>query len=1076
MKKIFYAFFSMLTTVILLSIFAFSIGYATFFENEKGTEVAKAMIYNAKWFECLLAFLVINLLGSIFRYKLVDKRKWSILLFHLAFICMIAGAAVTRYTGFEGLMHIRQGESSNEITSDKSSVTITLENGGKIVEQSTNVVFSPNSKNHFSESASIAGKKITVDQVQYLPNSIETIVPDEEGGPAISLLVMDGMNRVSEFILMSGETTKIEGFTFGFMSMKDSVDLLFTIKEKDLFFQSSFPLMKSSMTEKTNANIQSGVLNPAEKKIIYRSSNFLFVLKSFLPMAKKNLIQVTQTGMDSTNVGNAGKNAITFSVADGYSTKLINLLENENGSTMPSVCYLNDTKVSLSYGKSPHKLPFSIELRKFEVDRYPGSNSPSSFASEITLTDNERQTKTPFRIYMNNILKYRGYRFFQSSYDQDEMGTILSVSHDFGGTFISYLGYLLMLIGMVLTLFNKKSRFRTLMKLSKEIQIKRKSAKVLLLPVFLLLSVGLWAADVQSSKKEHIKQLNALLIQDEVQGRIEPLNTYASDLFRKISKKTTYGDMSPTEVFLGMCSAPEHWKNEPLIKVANTALGKELGAVNDYVSFNQLFDFDNDGQYRLFELVEKTYQKEQTARNKYDKEIINVDERVNICYQIFTGKMLTIFPVGHVDGKWFAASTGEPAIKTAHTCPMGGKAMPAGMDMPTGMGKVTSGNSITKDEPGVDKAAEMLKSYFDAVNQARESGNWKKANESLLILKTYQQNNGGGILPSEGKINLEIFYNNLNLFGKLAILYAMMGVIFLILHMINIFNYNSKLDSSLRNSAYLFSFVFVIYTAGLFLRWYISGHAPWSNGYETIVFVGWAAGLSGLLFVRRSPVTLAVTSLLSAIALFVAGMSWMNPEITNLVPVLKSYWLVLHVAVITSSYGFFAMAALMGLLNLALMISRTKKSLMKLNESIREFSYIIEMALYVGLLMLTVGTFLGAVWANESWGRYWGWDPKETWALVSILVYAVILHLRNVPSLNNQLVLSVLSLLSFSTVIMTFFGVNYYLSGMHSYAQGTPPSVPVILYFVIAGIFLVVILAIFSEKKVQKWKEVGQKH
>lgn len=1075
MKKIVYAFFSMLTTVILLSVFAFSIGYATFFENEKGTELAKSMIYNAKWFECLLVLLVINLIGSIIRFKLFKKYKWSILLFHLAFICMLIGAAVTRYTGFEGYMHIRQGESSNEITSDKTSLTITLENGGEKMEQSTNVVFSPNGKNHFSESASIGEKKITVNQVQYLPNSIETIVPDEEGEPAISLLVMDGTNRVTEFILMSGETTKMEGFTFGFMSKKDSVDLLFTMNNKELFFKSTIPLMKSSMTEKTNASIQSGVLNPAERKIIYRSANFLFVLKSFLPKAKKNLLQATQNEMGSKNVGNAGKNAITFSVSDGNMSKLIHILESENESLMPSVCYLNDTKVTLSYGKSPHKLPFSIELRKFEVERYPGSNSPSSFASEITLTDIERQTKTPFRIYMNNILKYRGYRFYQSSYDQDEMGTVLSVSHDFGGTLISYSGYLLMLIGMVLTLFNKKSRFRTLMKLSKDIQSKRKSSNALLLPLFLLLSIGVQAADLQSSKKEHIRQLNALLIQDEVQGRIEPLNTYASDLFRKISKKTFYREMSSTEVFLGMCTAPEHWKNEPLIKVANTALGKELGAVNDYVSFNQLFDFDNDGQYRLFELVEKTYQKEQMARNKYDKEIINVDERVNICYQIFTGKLLTIFPVGQINGKWNAANTGEPAVPTTHTCPMGGKAMPAGMGMSTEFGNGTTGNTNQGDEVGVDKPESMLKNYFEAVNQARESGNWNKANESLMILKTYQQNNGGVFLPSEGKINLEIFYNNLNLFGKLAKLYALMGVLLLILHTINIFNYNAKLDSSLRKSTYLFSFVFVIYTAGLFLRWYISGHAPWSNGYETIVFVGWAAGLSGLLFVRRSPVTLAITSLLSAIALFVAGMSWMNPEITNLVPVLKSYWLVLHVAVITSSYGFFAMAALMGLLNLSLMISRTKKNVKKLNESIQEFSYIIEMAIYIGLLMLTVGTFLGAVWANESWGRYWGWDPKETWALVSILIYAVVLHLRKVPGLNYQLVLSILALLSFSTVIMTFFGVNYYLSGMHSYAQGTPPSIPVILYFVLAGFFLVVALAVISDKKVQKWKVIVQK-
>jgi len=191
----------------------------------------------------------------------------------------------------------------------------------------------------------------------------------------------------------------------------------------------------------------------------------------------------------------------------------------------------------------------------------------------------------------------------------------------------------------------------------------------------------------------------------------------------------------------------------------------------------------------------------------------------------------------------------------------------------------------------------------------------------------------------------------------------------------------------------------------------------------------------------------------------------MNPEITNLVPVLKSYWLVIHVAVITSSYGFFAMSALLGVFNLSLMIARTNKNRIRLNESIQEFSYIIELSLIVGLFMLTVGTFLGGVWANESWGRYWGWDSKETWALVSILVYSAVIHLRNIPKANNVLVLNTLSVISFGSIVMTFFGVNYYLSGMHSYGQGTPPPIPVGIY--IAMVLLIALIggAYYSEKK-----------
>jgi cytochrome c-type biogenesis protein CcsB len=208
-----------------------------------------------------------------------------------------------------------------------------------------------------------------------------------------------------------------------------------------------------------------------------------------------------------------------------------------------------------------------------------------------------------------------------------------------------------------------------------------------------------------------------------------------------------------------------------------------------------------------------------------------------------------------------------------------------------------------------------------------------------------------------------------------------------------------------------------------------------------------------------------VTGILSAIALFVANMSWMNPEITNLVPVLKSHWLIVHVGIITTSYGFLAMGALLGMLNLILMIARTKKNNARLKQYIQEISYIIELTLMAGLLMLTIGCFIGGVWANESWGRYWGWDPKETWALVSILVYSAILHLRNVPKLNNQFVLSSLALVGFSSIIMTFFGVNYYLSGMHSYGNGTPPPIPSVLYFIVIGLIVLIYWAYRKEKR-----------
>jgi len=1087
MKKFFDVYFSMLTSVVLLVIFGGSIAYATFAESSTGTEYARDIVYNAKWFEVLMVLLIINLVGNVFRYRIVNRRKFSILLFHLAFILILIGAGVTRYFGSEGIMHIRQGETSNEISSDKSSVGIVAEYKGDRVEKTTEATFSENGSNNFSETLTIAGKTITVENELFVPNSIEAIVPDEQGEPALSLFVMNSQNRGQDFILLNGETNEFEDVSFAFGDSTKQANITFTLLNNELYFKTTMPVSTMSMMGKSENMLMPGMAYLAEQKTIYKTENVIFVLKTYMAKAKKNLTQLTPD-MNKAGIIKEGKDAIIFKISDGNLTKRVNVLSGDNEISQPATCQLNDVKVSVSYGMLKHKLPFSITLREFQLERYAGSNSPSSYASEITVTDTELKTERPFRIYMNNILNYRGYRFFQSSYDQDEKGTVLSVNHDYWGTLITYAGYFLMMLGMILTMFNKNSRFRTLLKLSNELQLKRKAGKTLLLAGLLLASGSMFASGAEITKKAHLKALSSLLIQDEAQGRIEPFNTFASDILRKIAKKSSYNEMSAVEVMLGMSSNPAGWQNEPIIKVANDQLAKELGAVDKYVSFNQLFDYDNGGAYRLTEQIDITYKKEQSTLSKYEKELVNVDERVNICYLIFTNNILALFPVpGHETGKW---STAKPVVNESvhhHTgsAEMGGMGgmgemgemtAPAGIEgktPPPGMGGMSEEQinammgkaPVTAALPSNDSPEMLLVSYFKAANEAMTSGNWGEANDQLTRIKRYQLINGGNNLPSNSKISLEIFYNDLNIFGKLAIIYMLMGFLLLILHLTDIFKHKASLDKYLNAGIYPFLLIFVVYTAGLAIRWYISGHAPWSNGYEAMIFVGWATALSGLLFARKSSISLSVTGILSGIALMVAGMSWMNPEITNLVPVLKSYWLIIHVAVITSSYGFLAMGALLGLLNLILMIARTKKNNLRLKDSIQEISYIIEIALTIGLLMLTIGCFLGGVWANESWGRYWGWDPKETWALVSILFYSAILHLRNIPKTNNQFILSSMALIGFSTILMTFFGVNYYLTGMHSYAQGTPPSIPVGVYFGVTAIIILVVWAYNAEKK-----------
>jgi cytochrome c-type biogenesis protein CcsB len=248
------------------------------------------------------------------------------------------------------------------------------------------------------------------------------------------------------------------------------------------------------------------------------------------------------------------------------------------------------------------------------------------------------------------------------------------------------------------------------------------------------------------------------------------------------------------------------------------------------------------------------------------------------------------------------------------------------------------------------------------------------------------------------------------------------------------------------------------------IRWYISGHAPWSNAYESIVFIAASTVLAGLILARKSPFALAGTALLAGITMGVAHMNFINPEITNLVPVLKSYWLMIHVATIISGDGFLGLGSMLSLMVLILFIIRGKNGSANIDRSIKELTNLSEMGLIIGLMLMTVGNFLGGVWANESWGRYWGWDSKETWAAVTILIYAAVLHMRFIPKLNDTFLYNVAATWAYSTVLMTYFGVNYYLSGLHSYAAGDPIPIPMWVYYAVAGLFVLTLLAARNRK------------
>jgi len=322
------------------------------------------------------------------------------------------------------------------------------------------------------------------------------------------------------------------------------------------------------------------------------------------------------------------------------------------------------------------------------------------------------------------------------------------------------------------------------------------------------------------------------------------------------------------------------------------------------------------------------------------------------------------------------------------------------------------------------------------LREGRASGDYTKADEVLTTITKFQERHSADIMPSQKKVEAEIQYNKYDVFKKLYWMYMLAAFYMFVFVITAIFNQRKWIKGVIKVGAFAVLILFLVHTAGLIWRWYISGHAPWSDAYESILFVGWATVFFGLILGRKSMLTLAATTFVASFILWAASMNWLNPEIANLQAVLNSYWLMIHTAVIVASYGPFTLGFILGIIALLLMIFTNSKNKAKMDLNIKEITIINEMALTVGMILLAIGTFLGGQWANESWGRYWGWDPKETWALISLIVYAFVIHMRLIPGLRGRWIFNMWSIFALSFILFTYFGVNYYLSGLHAYQSG----------------------------------------
>ena len=490
-------------------------------------------------------------------------------------------------------------------------------------------------------------------------------------------------------------------------------------------------------------------------------------------------------------------------------------------------------------------------------------------------------------------------------------------------------------------------------------------------------------------------------------GRIEPVDTYTDKLLRKIYRSDTFEGLSSEQVIIGFLMNPSYWGNIPFIRQTNKELPQAYSLPEGkYIRF---FDvFSEDGSYLISDAVDKAYSRPAAERSRLEKDLLKLDEKINILYSLQQGKMFALFPLpGDTSGKWYSP----------------------GDDL-----SVYSG----KDSLFVSK---IMPWYLGEASDALRTGTWESAGEVLSMMNVYQQKQSAIPLLTEKQVSWELFYNKARLFFWSAMGYMAVGLLLLIFVVGQLLKPRRWVKTVIIPLVALVVLIFLLHTSGIGIRWYISGRAPWANAYESMIYVAWATALAGLLFIKRSFMTLALAAFFAGIILFVANLNFMDPEITPLVPVLKSYWLMIHVAVITASYGFFGISFLLGLLTLAFMSAGSPSKVALLQPHIHELRIINEMSLHIGLYLLTAGIFLGAVWANESWGRYWGWDPKETWALITMVVYAFILHARFLPALRSDYAFSVMSVLGLASVLMTYFGVNYYLSGLHSYGGGdTPPG------------------------------------
>ena len=643
-------------------------------------------------------------------------------------------------------------------------------------------------------------------------------------------------------------------------------------------------------------------------------------------------------------------------------------------------------------GMKEEKLPFSLCLQKFEAKMHDGTNAVADYSSKFTVIDGD--DKSEGEVSMNNIYSHRSYRLYQSSYDEDGKGSVLAINADPYGIPVTYTGYALLFISLVWMLFDPKGGYRKLLKSP----LLKKGA----LMTALILSMG----NIQTLHAESAtgNLQNAVLPKETAEkfgelhilynDRICPVQTFALDFCKKIYGARSYQGLTAEQVLSGWVFYGNTWANEPFIKIKS---GEMKTAMNlpDYASLNTFFNREMGG-YTIGQYVQEYYNGQQ---DKFHQQAADIDGKIQIIMELREGISLKVLP--YTFTKNVKATKDHPFIKA---------------------GTTTWFSPVDKLPQAVEQQhALYIRNVFSLLNGDVKAGNTSRVNEFFVKMKKYQEVSSGNSLPTNTQYKAErinnafpfatiLFMANLTL-GFIALFYT-------------IYRMTKKREIKVLNIALpiLLGVSFLALTFGLALRWIISGNIPMSNGYESMLTVAWFVMLISILMQLRIRIVMVFGFLISGFFLLVSHINQMDPAIGQMMPVLNSPLLSIHVSIIMMSYALLSLTFICGIMGICLRSH---------GEELQALSRIF---LYPALTTMGFGIFIGAIWANVSWGNYWSWDSKETWALITFMIYAVVVHTQSLPVFRKPLVYHIYITLAFLSIAMTYFGVNYFLTGMHSYA------------------------------------------